>query len=480
MSWTCPECKFQLTVDKLFYPVICPCGLIDKGNGVIDHVSKIVPKIQNNPNVYNKPIVPRKPPVNSEQLKNAQGRNSWKILHSYVGCDPQWFRLWLLTLPKDCPCNSKFKTLLNQYPPNFSSPENFWLWGHFIHNEVNAKLREEGKERPHISIEEANRQWKTLYALWQPIEYGGMERWSITLSKKLPAFGVVPKDKNYIPDLSIRNDLISIAPLVTIEDVVYHEKQIISSFITDQPIPPRADIISVAHGNCKWTKNYIEKVVGHTNSFVGVSSKTAKLVHEWTGKDCAIIENGVDTDTLIPTMTRDEMRREFGIPNDAFVIGYTGRTTEEKQIPLLLQAASKIPNAWVLIVGWSSQIDHYSIAQSLGIADRVRMVPPVQGPIANALIAMDVFSFLSREEGFGLSVMEALMFGLPVATTDVGVVTELRLKHGEFIASILSPEASAYEVADAIKRAERCTVDLSFYTADAMANRWKAYLESRK
>lgn len=479
MTWTCPDCKFQLTVDKIFYPVVCPCGLVDKGNNVITHVSKLVPKIRPNKNQV---VLPKPSTAKSsfDDIKNAQGRKSWKLLHSYVGYDPQWFRLWLLTLPKDCPCNSKFLKLITSYPPDFSSPEKFWLWGHFIHNQVNQELRAEGKDRPEISIEEATRQWKTKYALWQPIEYGGMERWAIALTKHLPTFGIIPKRKDIIPDQEVYNSLTSLAKVVTVEDAVYHEKQIINSFVTDQVVPKGADIISVAHGNCKWTKEYIERASGHSKALVGVSPKTSKLVTEWTGRPCTTIENGVDTSVLENTATREEMRRFFGIPQDAFVVGYTGRQTSEKQIPLLLQSISKIPDAWGLIVGWPCQVDMHSIADSLGVSDRVRIVPPIEGPIANALVAMDVFCLLSQKEGFGLSIMEAMMFGLPIVTTNVGVVENLQEKHGDFLESIVSPDDSPYRIAEAIQRADRCKLDLSFYTAESMAKRWEAFLDSRR
>jgi hypothetical protein len=84
-----------------------------------------------------------------------QGQFAWTKLHSYKGCDPQWFELWTYLIPSRCDCRDGFQHILKDLPPDFSSPEAFFVWGVKLHNIVNVKL---GK--PEITLEEAYSIWR--------------------------------------------------------------------------------------------------------------------------------------------------------------------------------------------------------------------------------------------------------------------------------------------------------------------------------
>lgn len=84
-----------------------------------------------------------------------KGRESWTFKHSYFGCDPQWHELWETTIPRiGCSCGEDYAKLKTEYPPDFSSPENYFAWGVFIHNKVNEKL-----DKPQMSLETAKIVW---------------------------------------------------------------------------------------------------------------------------------------------------------------------------------------------------------------------------------------------------------------------------------------------------------------------------------
>lgn len=84
-----------------------------------------------------------------------QGQFAWSLLHRYRGCDPQWLELWVYFIPQRCDCKDGYQKILEELPPDFSSPEAFFAWGVRLHNAVNAKL---GK--PEITIEEAYSIWR--------------------------------------------------------------------------------------------------------------------------------------------------------------------------------------------------------------------------------------------------------------------------------------------------------------------------------
>jgi hypothetical protein len=53
---------------------------------------------------------------------------------------------------------------------------------------------------------------------------------------------------------------------------------------------------------------------------------------------------------------------------------------------------------------------------------------------------------------------------------------DLAERHGDFGPSILDVDSDASAIAHAIEKATACTIDLSEYTADAMAKRWRRFL----
>jgi hypothetical protein len=99
----------------------------------------------------------------SERLAEA-GRKAWNALHSYQGDDPKTFfySVFLPMVPSyGCSCRKDFDKILDNYPPDFSSPEAFFDWGVFVHNLVSEKLIAAGDTaKRKFTIEEARNQWR--------------------------------------------------------------------------------------------------------------------------------------------------------------------------------------------------------------------------------------------------------------------------------------------------------------------------------
>lgn len=90
-----------------------------------------------------------------DEMTAKQGRFAWQKLHSYTGCDPQWLDIWQYLIPQRCDCKEGYQKILEQFPPDFTSPDAFFAWGVSLHNAVNRKL-----EKPEITIDQA-------YAIWR-------------------------------------------------------------------------------------------------------------------------------------------------------------------------------------------------------------------------------------------------------------------------------------------------------------------------
>jgi phosphatidylinositol alpha 1,6-mannosyltransferase len=138
-----------------------------------------------------------------------------------------------------------------------------------------------------------------------------------------------------------------------------------------------------------------------------------ELLERGTGKACYPMQRGVNT-TLFDPNHRDRT-------GDAFVLGYVGRLTSEKDVRFLanLEKAlreSGMANFRFHVVGqgaeepWLKANMHH--ADFLGV---------LKGEaLARAYANMDVFVFPSRTDTYGNVVVEALASGLPAIVTDSG------------------------------------------------------------
>jgi len=130
------------------------------------------------------------------------------------------------------------------------------------------------------------------------------------------------------------------------------------------------------------------------------------------------------------------VRREFGIPEDAMVIGKVARLFDLKGHDDLLTAfaglAGRFPQARLLFVGdglLRGALD--ARAQSLGLRERITfagLVPPERVP--EMIRAMDLLVHASLREGLARVLPQALLSGCPAVSYDVDGAREV-IRHGE-------------------------------------------------
>lgn len=124
-------------------------------------------------------------------------------------------------------------------------------------------------------------------------------------------------------------------------------------------------------------------------------------------------------------------RRAIGLPVDRPVLLFVGRIQPLKAPDVAIRALGALhtyPTAVLAIVGGASGADgeaHLAAAQQLaaelGVADRVRFVPPQPHHILSSWYrAADVVVVPSRSESFGLVALEAAACGIPVVASAVG------------------------------------------------------------
>ncbi len=135
-----------------------------------------------------------------------------------------------------------------------------------------------------------------------------------------------------------------------------------------------------------------------------------------TNKKLKIITNGIELEKFkFNEQYREEIRNRFGI-KDEFVVGHTGRFSEQKNHRFLIQVFNEFhkvhPGSKLMLVGDGELVDEIKgLAADLNLSDAVIFIGNVDDP-HRYYNAMDIFCLPSLFEGFGLVILEAQASGL--------------------------------------------------------------------
>jgi glycosyltransferase involved in cell wall biosynthesis len=237
-----------------------------------------------------------------------------------------------------------------------------------------------------------------------------------------------------------------------------------------------------------WLRAPIRRLLERADGLVGQSRNTLEHVEKIYGvqRRSELIPLGIER----PAATANAERREFGVPDDAFVMITIGRLVGRKATVRLVQAlaAAQRKNVHLLIVGDGPDapaIRQAAAAANLG--DRVHLLGQASEERKNrALAVSDAFVSASQHEGFGLVFLEAMAHGLPVICFDHGGQTDF-LTTGEtgFVEHLNDMDGFTKAIVElhdtpALRRAmgETNLRRVENYFIDTCANRYEAVFES--
>lgn len=162
------------------------------------------------------------------------------------------------------------------------------------------------------------------------------------------------------------------------------------------------------------------------------------------------------------------------------------RLEPEKRVHRALHALARVPNAHLYIIGDGSLRKGLEReVQRLRLDGRVHFLGWRENIHAYYQHA-DAFLHVSRFEGYGLALVEAALSGLPIVSTDVGVVGSLLKKDRSVvvvsptagdIASALNRLFSDHEFAQRIGDTARTTAETELVDEEKYLSRYKKSLE---
>ena len=191
-----------------------------------------------------------------------------------------------------------------------------------------------------------------------------------------------------------------------------------------------------------------------TDTFLTVSeaeARDAKRLHIHGG--AVAIGNGRDPTRFRPDLVvRQRVRARLGVPDRQVVVLAVSRLVWHKGYPELAAAMRVLPDLALWVVGERLISDRgedmIALLRNAGLGCRLRLLG-YRDDVPELMAAADIFALPTRFEGLPMSVIEAMLTGLPVVTTNVRGPAEQVLAD---VTGLLVPPGEPTALAAALQR----------------------------
>ncbi|WP_158965522.1 glycosyltransferase family 4 protein [Chachezhania sediminis] len=177
---------------------------------------------------------------------------------------------------------------------------------------------------------------------------------------------------------------------------------------------------------------YTQWLIRRMDRVVATSSKASAYLEVPN----TVIMHGVDSERFHPAEDKTAVRADLGLPTDRRLIGVFGRIRAQKGtdifVDIMIKLAARYPDITGVIMGGTTS-DQQEFLKDLklrvaavGMEDRILFLGEQPDASVPAYFrAMDIFVGPQRWEGFGLTPLEAMASGVPVATTRAGAFEDM-------------------------------------------------------
>ncbi len=146
-------------------------------------------------------------------------------------------------------------------------------------------------------------------------------------------------------------------------------------------------------------------------------------VHPRAREKTTLIYNGIDPEEFRPERSREQVRGELGVPDDAPLVGNVGQLVPWKRQDLFIEVAARVlaqtPDAHFAIIGADLFGEHQDYvarlrasAKDVGLADRL-VFAGYREDMPDVMAALDVMAHTADAEPLGRVLLEAMSLGVP-------------------------------------------------------------------
>ena len=208
-----------------------------------------------------------------------------------------------------------------------------------------------------------------------------------------------------------------------------------------------------------WVHHGLYARVDRVIAISDVIQRNFIAMHPIAPRKVVTIHNGVDAERFRPDpAARARLRGELGYAGEHLVVGIVGRVTPSKGhrefVDMAALLAASHPRARFLVVGEATRGEEdegQAIVEGIaarGLGDRVT-VTGFRRDVPELLSAMDVFTFPSHNEAFGLALIEAMACGLPTVSADCDGVLDIVV---DGVTGLMVPPKDGAVLAGAVAR----------------------------
>jgi mannosyltransferase len=172
-------------------------------------------------------------------------------------------------------------------------------------------------------------------------------------------------------------------------------------------------------------------LIGRMDAVIASSEAAASFLK----RPAVVIPHGVDVSTFSPPADRSAAFAATGLPGKLGV-GLFGRVRPSKGTDLFVEAMCRLlpryPDFTAVVIGRTT-LEHQKFLQRLrdrvkeaGLADRLRFLGEVPvDDVPRWYRSIGIYVFASREEGFGLTLLEAMAAGAALVATRAGAAAKV-------------------------------------------------------
>lgn len=160
-----------------------------------------------------------------------------------------------------------------------------------------------------------------------------------------------------------------------------------------------------------------------------LSNSEAAFTYFFTNKDLRfqVIYNGLNPSEFDIRISQKEARNDLKIPENAFVVGHTGRAHYSKNHETILEVAEilckKYANIYFVLAGKNTEETFTKVLRHKHIDKQVILLG-YQKDIPFILKSFDFYFFPSVTEGQPNALIEAMVSGLPFVASDIAPIKE--------------------------------------------------------